>query len=343
MRVRAPSLLLGAIACAHCSSSSAGAPATTRDYQNQSEARAPQRDWNLHPAIVEIDEANEIYAVSDPHGEYEIFGKLLAGNHLIDAVNTDPTKVTWTGGAVILVVAGDMIDKGPESLHVLDLVRTLQANAPRSGGRVIATMGNHEAEFLLDPRNHKATSTGEDSTGIDNELDAAHIDPRSLSRGTDPAGRGTWIANLPFAVRIKKWFFAHAGNTQKLSVKDFEHKLQHSLDHNGFGDSDITGNDSILEAQNWYGNPDDHNAGRDEADALGVNHIVFGHDPGAFGENGRVRASENGILFKIDTAMGIHTSDGLGKAYLLHITTHGNDTADVLDDTGGATHLRWPL
>jgi hypothetical protein len=318
-----------------------GCAATTAETAIDEEqlAAVRTRSWKAHPAIVEIDEADEIYAVSDPHGEYEIFSKLLAANHLADAFDADPTKVTWTGGAAILVVAGDMIDKGPESLQVLDLVRTLQADAPKSGGRVIATIGNHEAEFMLDPHNQKATSTGEDAIGIDNQLKDAHIDPKWIARGVDPSGRGRWILDLPFGVRIKKWFFSHAGNTQRLSVGDLEEKLESSLDHNGFGDHDITGKNSILEAQGWYGDPNDHGAGRDEADALGVRHIVFGHDPGAFGEHGSVRASANGVLFKIDTAMGIHDEGAIGRAFLLHIKTVGNDTAEVLDDNGRAEQL----
>ncbi len=147
------------------------------------------------------------------------------------------------------------------------------------------------------------------------------------------------MTDLPFGVRIKKWFFSHSGNTQKMSIKDLGKKLENGLDHNGFGDNDITGNESILEAQSWYGNPDDNNAGQKEADALGVSHIVFGHDPGAFGEHGSVRASKNGVLFKIDTAMGIHESSGVGNGYLLHITTRGQDSAEVLDDKGNGKKL----
>ncbi len=329
-------LATAALVCVHCSAApSAG---TTSDDQNQTGSKS-SRSWSSRPAILEIDQADEIYAVSDPHGEYDTFSKLLAGNHLIDGAGSDPAKVKWTGGAAILVVAGDMIDKGPESLKVLDLVRTLEASAPHSGGRVVATMGNHEAEFLLDPKNDKASSTGQDAIGIDNNLRDAKIDPQSLVKGTDPGGRGKWMGDLPFGVRIKKWFFSHGGNTQKLSIKDLGNKLENGHDHNGFGDNDITGSDSILEAQGWYGNPDDKNAGQAEADALGVSHIVFGHDPGAFGEHGSVRASKNGVLFKLDTAMGIHESGGVGNAYLLHIKTQGKDSAEALDDKGNAKQL----
>ncbi len=329
-------LFLGAIFLAACSSSG-GSDVTTGDDQNQTESKTPARNWSAHPAIVEIDDADDIYAVSDAHGHYELLAQLLEANHLMSAgANGDPTKARWTGGSAVLVVAGDLIDKGDQSLEVIDLVRALEASAH---GRVVVTMGNHEAEFLLDPENDKAKSTGQDADGIDNELDAHKIDPKDVATGKDATGRGQWLASLPFGVRVKKWFFSHGGNSQRLSIKDLSKKLQDSVDHNGYGDKDITGNDSILEAQSWYGNPDDGNAGQKEADALGVSHIVFGHDPGALNDQGRIHASKNGVLVKIDTAMGIHDSGSVGKAYLLHVSTKGKDTAEVLDASGGSKSL----
>lgn len=327
-------LAFGSIHCASADISS------TSDEQDLSKVRTSSRDWKAHPAIVEIDVANDVYALSDVHGHYDMFVGLLARNRLVDHVDANPKKVSWTGGSAILVIAGDMIDKGGDSLRVLDLIRTLEANAPKSGGRVVATMGNHEAEFMLDPENHKAASTGEDREGINQELLAASVPPKSVAQCTDPQGRGAWIAGLPFGVRVKKWFFSHGGNTGGRSLKDLAAKLQNGLDANGYGDKAITGDKSILEAQEWYGDPNANGAGRDEADALGVKHIVFGHDPGAFGEHGRMRTSKNGILVKIDTAMGIHRGSTVGGAFLLHIKTQGTDTAEILDESGASTPLR---
>ena len=158
-------------------------------------------------------------------------------------------------------------------------------------------------------------------------------------KGTDEAGRGKWLSDLPFAVRVKKWFFSHGGNSQQLSVKDLQKKLEDSVDHNGYGDKDITGNDSILEAQNWYSKPDKDDCGKEEADALGVVHIVFGHDPGALDDRGRIAMSKNQILIKIDTAMGIHDGSSVEPAVLLHIDTKGTDTAESLDVHGGSKKL----
>ena len=57
--------------------------------------------------------------------------------------------------------------------YIADLLRTLEEQALRAGGRSIALMGNHEAEFLENPRNSKATSTGTDEQGIGPDLQAA--------------------------------------------------------------------------------------------------------------------------------------------------------------------------
>lgn len=284
------------------------------------------RDWGAHPAIVEIDQADEIYAVSDPHGGAKELAALLTANHLIAGTE-------WKGGTAILVVTGDLIDKGADSLGVIDLLRTLEPAARAKGGRIVVTMGNHEAELLADPHNKKATA------GIDVELAAAKIDPDELARGADAKGRGRWLIDLPFGVRIKKWFFAHGGNTGGDSIATLSKKLEAGFADHGFSDTAITGKDSILEAQSWYGKPNKDDTAKRYADALGVKHIVFGHDPGAFGEHGHILTSKDGTLVKIDVAMGLHDNNAVTSGLLLHVRTKGGDRAEILDASGAATPL----
>lgn len=331
--------LVGAAAASGCSSSAPSEDATSSDDQTA----AVTRDFASHPAIVETDAADQLYALSDVHGDYDGLVTLLAANHLIASADSDPTKVKWSGGTAILVVAGDLIDKGNRSLEVIDLLRSLEGQAPRSGGRVITTMGNHEAEFLVDPKNHKAMSTGQDQDGIDEELAAQGVDPKQLAAGTDREGRGRWLAGLPLAVRVKKWFFAHGGNTQRMALEDLRKKLEGSITHNGFGDKEVTGNDSILEGQQWYGSAKDDNAGRKEVEALGnVKHIVFGHDPGAFNDSGHIMQTKNGLLVKLDVSMGLHEGQGKKPGFLLHVSTKGTDRTEVLDEKGHASPLGTP-
>jgi diadenosine tetraphosphatase ApaH/serine/threonine PP2A family protein phosphatase len=314
---------------------SCAAPVATESAAGSSadSAKTPARDWSKHPAVVQLDGGRDLYAVSDVHGELEAFTSVLAANHLATPSGE------WTGGRATLVIAGDLIDKGPESLEVIDYVRGLADNAAAAGGRVVVTMGNHEAEFLADPKNDKATSKGQDAEGIDRELDAKGIEPRSLVKGTDDAGRGQWLSRLPLGVRVGKWFFCHAGATGEQSLGDLEKELEHAIDKNGYADKTVTGGGSLLEAESWYGDPKGDKAGRKEVEALGVEHIVFGHDPGAFGEQGKIRASRNGVLVKIDTAMGLHEGGSRNPAFMLHIDL-GTESAEVLDDHGNAEPLK---
>jgi hypothetical protein len=327
---------LGALASA-CSGPSPDQTAGAGDALSQ-----PSRNWSAHPAIVEIDDAQEIYAISDVHGGYAQFGTLLEANGLIAGFDPNPDKATaarWTGKNVVLVIAGDCIDKGVESIGVIDFVRSLEGKAASAGGRVVTTMGNHEAEFLDDPKNDKATDTSKDGVGLAVELKAKGIDPKDVASGKDAQGRGAWMLNLPFAVRVKKWFFSHGGNTDGDSLKKVAKRLQDGVDGSkGFGDKDVTGNDSILEAQQWYGGKDgDKKKMKDFADALGVSHLAFGHDPGALDDRGHIIAGADGILVKLDVNLGLpHESNATVAGELLHvkIVHDGPDKAEVLTASG---------
>lgn len=66
------------------------------------------------------------YFISDIHGEYELFLRLLDKIAFLDSD--------------MLIVLGDMIDKGRDSIKLVDFIR-LQSN-------VKAILGNHEYDFL---------------------------------------------------------------------------------------------------------------------------------------------------------------------------------------------------
>ena len=77
-------------------------------------------------------------------------------NTVLGAAGLVDANHAWSGGARTLIITGDVIDKGDYSLPVLDII-TLTSEAELAGGRVVVTLGNHEAEFLADPENAKAT------------------------------------------------------------------------------------------------------------------------------------------------------------------------------------------
>ena len=79
-----------------------------------------------------------IVAIGDVHGDYDAFVSLLRDTGIIDQ------KSRWTGGKSHLVQTGDVLDRGPDSRKVIDLLLALEKEAPKAGGRVHSLIGNHE-------------------------------------------------------------------------------------------------------------------------------------------------------------------------------------------------------
>jgi len=84
-----------------------------------------------------------IVAMGDIHGDYERLVDLLHTANLIDRQNA------WSGGATHLVLDGDMLDRGPASRKVMDLLMALEEQAPKAGGAVHPLIGNHEAMNII--------------------------------------------------------------------------------------------------------------------------------------------------------------------------------------------------
>jgi hypothetical protein len=84
-----------------------------------------------------------VVAVGDVHGAYDSFVAILKAAQLID------TRERWTGGRAVFVQTGDVLDRGADSRKALDLLRRLERDAARAGGRVVPLLGNHELMRLL--------------------------------------------------------------------------------------------------------------------------------------------------------------------------------------------------
>jgi hypothetical protein len=86
----------------------------------------------------DIRTTERIVAVADVHGAYDRFVAILRTAGLIDE------RRRWSGGRAIFVQMGDVVDRGPDSRRALELLRRLEGEAMRAGGRVHALLGNHE-------------------------------------------------------------------------------------------------------------------------------------------------------------------------------------------------------
>src|SRR6266853_2583497 len=95
------------------------------------------------PAKTPADQWEAVVAIGDVHGDFDDFVIILQRAAIIDGQHH------WSGGQTTLVQVGDLLDRGPKPREVMDLVISLEKEAPKSGGRVVALLGNHEMMDIM--------------------------------------------------------------------------------------------------------------------------------------------------------------------------------------------------
>ncbi|HEX3880179.1 MAG TPA: metallophosphoesterase [Bryobacteraceae bacterium] len=309
---------------------------------------ATTRDWEKFPAVIQRPAPTTLYALGDIHGDYLRLLRLLAAARIVANAPSQPGQIEWSAGSAMLVVTGDMIDKGPRPVDVLHLLMALRVLAHHEGGEVILLAGNHEAEFLAGPDPGKAADFIADLVKNDykpNQVAACHSD------------LGEFLCRLPFAAKVGDWFFSHAGNTDGRTLAQLNSDLHSGVSHSGFASKQLVAPDSLLEARLGDGNTWFDSAPPGErvtvgyerqllaayAHAVGAQHIVQGHQHGEvrFADGVTRRAGEMfqrwGLLFLIDVGMSQGVGDSHGS--VLRIT---NGKAEAICANGATTVLWMP-
>jgi len=309
-----------------------------RERHDQKLRSKVQRNWTTHPAVVEVDNAKDIFAVGDAHADPERLLDVLTSAKIIEGVPKKPSDIQWAAGESVLVITGDMIDKGKHALRVIELLRALQDDAASKGGQVIITMGNHEAEFLANP-------DGDKTEEFYSELKTAGKNPTKVANCDEEPGK--FLCNLPIAVRVNDWFFSHAGYTKNRTIERIASHIEHGFAKHGFATQRLVGDQSILEARlgksPWFGTHHRKTRLAQYAASLGVKHIVQGHQPGRVGFGGGIKRERGelfqryGLLFLIDAGMSKGVNDSVGGA--LHISGSNPQTVEAICANGKTATL----
>jgi hypothetical protein len=308
------------------------------------------RDWSKHPVVLQVNTNEDVYAVGDAHADPDRLAVVLARAKIIKEAPKKFASVKWVAGKSVLVVTGDMIDKWHHSLDVIALLRALQTSAAAAGGQVIITMGNHEAEFLADPHGDKTEEFGD-------ELKEAGLKRNDVADCQGDLGR--FLCALPIAAQVNDWFFCHGGNTNGQTIQALSDAIETGFANDGFATPALVGDNSILEARlndkgpnglPWFDlgslstNP--QTVLDSYAKALGVSHIVQGHQPGAVEFPDGQKRNKNdlfqryGLLFLIDTGMSLGVNGDTSGGGVLHIAGGSNPTAVALC-ANGKTKTLW--
>jgi hypothetical protein len=137
-----------------------------------------------------MDRMGALYVVSDVHGYRE---DLVRG---LD-------RAGFSGGDELWIL-GDLLDRGPDGIGVIDLAMSLQEQAP---GQVHVLMGNHEALAL---GRHRFPGTKlEDSWRVNGgkARDQEGLTERHLD----------WLGSLPLMARVGDYLLVHSDTTEYLS------------------------------------------------------------------------------------------------------------------------------
>ena len=136
----------------------------------------------------DVQTTERIVAVGDIHGAFDQFVAILRAAGIIDNRNR------WSGKKAVLVQTGDVLDRGPDSRKALDLLRKLEGEAQRAGGRVYALLGNHELMRLVS--DWRYVSQGE--TEAFRNADSADLRERAFAVFTVEAEKAAKAVGKPF-------------------------------------------------------------------------------------------------------------------------------------------------
>lgn len=282
------------------------------------------------PGVVEIADPSafsQVLAVSDVHGMYDELLGLLQGAKVTDGDGK------WAGGKTLLIVVGDSIDKGPKSIEVLDLWMSLGVQARSAGGAVIHLLGNHEAEFLANPNDDSKAKE------LLSELKKKGLSVDDLTDPKKP--RGAFLRSMPAAARVGRWLFCHAGLYPEMAWADFAKSAASA----GYGDALLAGEDSILEAKDWWKDKAARKALQARLSDNGFFGMVQGHQPKAYKIIDRIGAVQGGRFVKIDNGMAPEA--GSNPGHILRFPKAASllqDAMPVMEsvDSSGAAELVTP-
>ncbi|HEY7754106.1 MAG TPA: metallophosphoesterase [Steroidobacteraceae bacterium] len=164
----------------------------------------------------------------DTHGAYEELVSVLRETAVVDE------SLHWRAGTTHLVSLGDLLDRGPGSRQVLDLLMRLETEAREAGGAFHMVLGNHEVMNIVgdlryvSAEEYAAFAGGEDAALRDAEWRRQQAADPAASRAAfdarfpsgyfahrqaySPPGRyGAWLLGKPFLITVNDTAFVHGG------------------------------------------------------------------------------------------------------------------------------------
>jgi len=213
-------------------------------------------------------------ALSDIHGQYPLLRQLLRANGLID------DQDRWHYGDGLLVVGGDVFDRGPQVTEAFWLLQQLQQQARAAGGDVLFVLGNHETMTLYDDLRYLNPKYAQVASLLGRPYPALYDEGSVL---------GGWLRQTPAIARVGDTLFLHGGISPEflaagIDTQTANKRYQASL---GTAKATVKADPALAPLYDgktspiWYRGYFDGRASSADVDAilrqLGVRRIIVGH------------------------------------------------------------------
>jgi hypothetical protein len=213
-----------------------------------------------------------VLATSDAHGHLAELTAALRASGLLD----DASR--WCGGDARLWVLGDLLDRGPDGLGVIALVRRLTDEAAAAGGAVRTVLGNHEVIALGTRRFGDAEVV---HRGVVRTFSS--IWARNGGLASDQAGIDdelfSWLSALPAIARDGDHLLMHSDTVGYLEWSDSVDDINRAVRDTLAGDDPVAWFDVLvrLGRRHEFAGRSGPAAARLLLDTLGGTRVVHGH------------------------------------------------------------------
>ena len=197
---------------------------------------------HAQPIPSEFEAVDRIVAIGDVHGAFGTFVANLKATGLVD------DGLDWIGGKTHLVQTGDVLDRGPHSRKVLDLLVKLEPQAEAAGGKVHALIGNHEFFNAVGALGYVSDAEAKAFDGVRDHALRRFRDVKNVPRGllalreaySAEGEYGRWLRRNNAVVRIGDLLFVHGGVTPEvvgLGLAEINRRVRADLDREDWPES----------------------------------------------------------------------------------------------------------
>lgn len=287
-----------------------------------------------------------LLAVSDLHGTLARTRKLFVSAGIV--VPDSSGKHRWAGSAAsgrrtLLVVLGDSIDKGEDSVGVLLYLKDLQKQAAQAGGKVVLLLGNHEADFLADKlSSREKAELLESAESHAGEIGGLRAGERVRYSELLNSEIGRHVSSQALGAVIGGWLFAHSGyldvDKNAAKVEKYVRKMGKAYSEKRFDKLTDEAGDrlgTILKAHDWFRTKLRSNDKR--LKLAGIFGLVMGHDPDALDARGKIAIHRRVPVVKVDAGVNPEADDSSGyvmRCRVSNVLPRGATALKMLDQSG---------